>query len=93
MSADFLLGATAFGCLVVALFFGRFWRVTGDRFFMLMAGAFAVFGLNRIDPRPAGCGERSAAGGLHHPAAGVPRDPCGDRRQGPVSALIGGAAA
>ena len=48
MTADFLLGATAFGCLVIALFFARFWRVTGDRFFVLMAGAFAVFGLNRI---------------------------------------------
>jgi hypothetical protein len=47
-SDDFLLGATAFGCLVVALFFARFWRVTDDRFFALMSLAFALFGVNRI---------------------------------------------
>ena len=45
---EFLLGATAMGCLVVALFFVRFWRSTGDRFFALFALAFAVFGANRF---------------------------------------------
>jgi hypothetical protein len=48
MSADFLLGFTTAGCLVIALFFLRFWRSTSDRFFALMACAFAMFGVNRI---------------------------------------------
>jgi len=44
---EFLLGTTAMGCLVVALFFVRFWRATGDRFFLFFALAFAVFAVNR----------------------------------------------
>jgi hypothetical protein len=48
MTAEFLLGFTAFGCLVIALFFARFWRGTGDRFFALFSLAFAIFGVNRI---------------------------------------------
>ena len=47
MSADFLVGFTAMGCFVVALFFARFWRATGDRFFAWFALAFALFGANR----------------------------------------------
>jgi hypothetical protein len=34
--------------LVAALFFLRFWRRTGDRFFMLFAAAFAIDGLSRL---------------------------------------------
>jgi hypothetical protein len=48
MSADFLVGFTAMGCFVVALFFVRFWRATGDRFFALFALAFGLFGANRV---------------------------------------------
>lgn len=48
MSADFLTGATAMGCLVIALFFVRFWRGSDDRFFLLFALAFAIFGVNRV---------------------------------------------
>ena len=48
MSADFLVGFTAMGCFVAALFFVRFWRATGDRFFALFALAFALFGANRV---------------------------------------------
>ena len=47
MSADFLVGFTAMGCFVVALFFVRYWRDTGDRFFAWFALAFALFGVNR----------------------------------------------
>ena len=47
MTPEFLLGFTAFGCMVIALFFARFWRASGDRFFVLMASAFAIFALNR----------------------------------------------
>ena len=48
MSAGFLGGATAMGCLVIAVFFLRYWRTSGDRFFALFAIAFAVFAVNRI---------------------------------------------
>jgi hypothetical protein len=48
VSADFLVGFTAMGCFVIALFFIRFWRETGDRFFALFALAFGVFGANRV---------------------------------------------
>jgi heme/copper-type cytochrome/quinol oxidase subunit 4 len=46
--SDFLLGVTTMGCLTVALFFLRFWRVSGDRFFGLFALAFATFAVNRF---------------------------------------------
>lgn len=46
--SDFLLGATTMGCLVVSLFFLRFHRSTGDRFFALFALAFLVFAANRF---------------------------------------------
>ena len=45
--SDFLVGATGMGCLVVAAFFLRFWRGTGDRFFLLFALGFAAFAVNR----------------------------------------------
>ena len=46
--SDFLFGATAMGCLVAALFFLRFWRSSGDRFFLWFALAFATFAVNRV---------------------------------------------
>jgi Fe2+ transport system protein B len=45
---EFVLGATAMGCVVASLFFARFWRETGDRFFALFALAFVTFGVNRF---------------------------------------------
>ena len=48
--SDFLLGATAMGCLTIALFFFGFWRETGSRFFALFALAFAIFAANRSIP-------------------------------------------
>ena len=45
---EFVLGATAMGCLVAAVFFLRFWRETNDRFFGLFALAFGAFACNRI---------------------------------------------
>lgn len=52
---DFLAGGSALASAAVALFFLRFWRQTGDRFFLLFALAFAAFAANRtalvaIDP-------------------------------------------
>ena len=48
MSPEFVLGFTACGCLAVAVFFTRFWLASRDRFFVLLATAFAIFAVNRI---------------------------------------------
>ena len=48
MISAFLLGVTTMGCLTVAVFFARFHRDTGDRFFAYFALAFAVFAVNRF---------------------------------------------
>lgn len=45
---DFVLGGTATACLVIALFFLRFYRDTTDRLFAAFAGAFLIFGVNRL---------------------------------------------
>lgn len=42
-----LLGAIAMASLIAGLFFLRFWRRTGDRFFLFFAVSFVVEGLNR----------------------------------------------
>lgn len=44
----FLSGATAMACLAIGLYFLRFWRQTGDRFFAIFALAFWVFAANRV---------------------------------------------
>lgn len=43
----FLSGAVTFGFLLLALYFLRFWRRTGDFLFAAFAGAFALLGLNQ----------------------------------------------
>lgn len=48
MSADFLVGFTAMGCLVAAVLFVGLWQTTSDRLFAFFAVAFATFGVNRI---------------------------------------------
>jgi hypothetical protein len=45
---DFVLGGSMVACLAIALFFFRFWRKSGDRLFAAFAGAFLVFGANRL---------------------------------------------
>ena len=47
MLYDFLSGAVAFGFLVCALFFLRFWRRTHDGFFLAFALAFGLLGLGQ----------------------------------------------
>jgi hypothetical protein len=44
----FLSGAMMLACLAIGLYFLKFWRRTGDRFFLLFALGFFVLGLNRI---------------------------------------------
>jgi hypothetical protein len=43
-----LLGAIAMASLTISLFFLRFWKVTGDRFFLFFATSFFIEGINRI---------------------------------------------
>jgi hypothetical protein len=43
---EFLLGTVVMACVVVGLFFLRFWRRTRDRLFAIFAAAFWLLGLN-----------------------------------------------
>jgi uncharacterized membrane protein HdeD (DUF308 family) len=45
---QFIMGAIAMASAVVALFFLRFWRDTGDRLFAMFALAFLLLGATRI---------------------------------------------
>jgi hypothetical protein len=45
---EMLLGAIAMASLVAGLFFLRFWRSSGDRFFFYFALSFLIEGVNRI---------------------------------------------
>lgn len=44
----FMQGASTLASALIALFFLRYWRDTGDRLFMIFALAFAVFAVNRF---------------------------------------------
>lgn len=46
--SDFVSGGTAVASLVIALFFFRYWRQTGDRLFGMFSGGFLVFALSRL---------------------------------------------
>lgn len=41
-------GAIGMGSLVIALFFVRFWRSSGDRFFLYFALSFLIEGVHRF---------------------------------------------
>lgn len=43
-----LTGAVAMASLVIAMFFVRYWKTTGDRFFLYFALAFLIEGVNRL---------------------------------------------
>lgn len=45
---DLLTGAIAMASTVAALFFLRFWRTTGDRFFLFFALSFFIDALSRL---------------------------------------------
>ncbi|MGZ8288033.1 MAG: DUF5985 family protein [Telluria sp.] len=45
---DILVGAIAMASLVIAMVFMRYWRNTGDRFFLWFALSFAIEGAHRI---------------------------------------------
>jgi hypothetical protein len=43
-----LLGAVIMGDLIAGLFFVRFWKQTGDRFFLFFAASFATIAVSRV---------------------------------------------
>lgn len=45
---DLLTGAITMASMVIALFFLRFWRNTGDRFFLYFALSFFIEGVHRV---------------------------------------------
>lgn len=45
---DILTGAITMASLLIALFFLRFWRNTGDRFFLYFSLSFLIEGLHRL---------------------------------------------
>jgi hypothetical protein len=45
----FLLGGVSVACLVVGLFFLRYWFSTHDRFFLFMMVSFWIESANRLD--------------------------------------------
>lgn len=46
---ELLLGATAMGFFVAGLFFLRYWRSTGDRFFIYFMVSFWIEAVNRAN--------------------------------------------
>lgn len=48
MLNTFLLGALGMGFMVAAMFFGRFFSRTHDRFFAFVATAFATMSINQL---------------------------------------------
>lgn len=43
-----LLGAVIMGDMIAGLFFVRFWKVTGDRFFLFFAASFVGIAVSRV---------------------------------------------
>lgn len=48
MIIDMMIGAIALASMLAGLFFLRFWRSTGDRFFLYFALSFGIEGFNRL---------------------------------------------
>ena len=45
---EFIMGAITMASSIVALFFLRFWRDTGDRLFLMFSIAFLLLGFTRL---------------------------------------------
>jgi hypothetical protein len=58
---EMLLGAIATASAVAALFFLRFWRSTGDRFFLFFALSFFIETLSKVFLAPAAQGNDAPA--------------------------------
>lgn len=58
---DFMSGATTLGFIVAGLFFLRFWKRAGDRFFLAFGLAFWLMAANQIGFSMFGSAQESAA--------------------------------
>jgi hypothetical protein len=45
---DILLGAVIMGDVIAAVFFVRYWRLTGDRFFLFFSASFIAIAVSRV---------------------------------------------
>lgn len=45
---EFLDGASCLACAAIAVFFVRFWQLSGDRLLLLFGLAFVVLAVNRV---------------------------------------------
>jgi len=45
---EMLIGAIATACFIIGLFFLRFWKTTGDKFFLFFALSFFIECVNRV---------------------------------------------
>jgi len=45
---DILLGAVIMGDAIAAVFFVRYWRLTGDRFFLFFSASFIAIAVSRV---------------------------------------------
>jgi len=63
---DLMAGATAMGSFVITLFFVRFWRNSGDRFFLYFALSFLVQGVHRRYAAVASAGIAEQSSPLHY---------------------------
>ena len=43
-----LLGAVVMGDFIASLFFVRYWKITGDRFFLFFAASFIAIAVSRV---------------------------------------------
>jgi len=48
VSSEFVSGSTAVAALVIALFFIRYWKQTGDPLFFMFAGGFLTLAGSRV---------------------------------------------
>jgi hypothetical protein len=45
---DILLGAVIMGDVIAAVFFVRYWKLTGDRFFLFFSASFIAIAVSRV---------------------------------------------
>jgi hypothetical protein len=69
---QFIMGAITMASVVIALFFLRFWRDTGDRLFALFALAFLLLGITRAGLATS---QATAAAVQPRPQAAAPQNP------------------
>ena len=64
----FIEGMSAMACVVISLFFLRYWKTTADRLFLIFAIAFALMCITRLVASALGASQVDvdAVGVVHH---------------------------